>query len=1193
MGKFLITALKIFLLLALIAGTVLGAILLADHQGWPRWTVAIVLAGVFCLVVVCLFFRRFYYRRREEKFVKRVVEQDQRAIDAAPAHEKRRLTELQERWRHAIETLRASRLRDRGDPLYSLPWFMIFGESASGKSTAIARARLSSILTDAGPTRGIATTANCDWWFFEKAIILDTAGRYAVPLEDSDTTEWESFLTLLAKYRRKEPLNGLIVTLPTDYLLKGDTDALTAYGRFIRKRVDQLMRVMGARFPIYLLVTKLDLVLGMTALAELLPEPERGQALGLLNVTEGQTPDAFLRDTLIHVSRRLKEMRLLLAERAGKSSGKAALFPDEFDRLAPFIQAFVEGAFHESTYLETPFLRGVFFSSAQQSGLARTEILGELESFKNREWRLPNTMDGLFLHDFFDLILPVDRNKFKQLKEYLSWRKATFNLGLAAWLLLLLAGVGLTSFSYFKIRQSMEPVYQVCSRAPDVGKNLAGDMVTLGLLRDKIAEMEKNMGHSLWPGMGLTQGQDALTALKRHYNHWFRTAVLDPTDKSMNSRFADQNIYGQENDLSTYLKYLVWRVDTLKARESGRPMPATSAQDAPIEALALSFGGRLPEVATFFPDMYRSYAAWEEDLGLLTRERRDLQVWSTRIIETESRDLHWLTDWAATLPNLKPITLDDFWAGLGHIENAGFVSGAFTAQGKIEVENLLAQVSMAVTNPESFKQQSAAFWEWYAKRFYHEWMLFAQDFHLGMHKLLTREDWLGTGASMATLDNPYFNLINRMEIEFEALKNIDPHPGFASLPKRFGVLVHHYRAGQKKAALDEKIRSRIEKLEAGLDRLETLLSAVADFEEYMKQLDAFLPVTASVDAAFRFASQNYGKSAAGGQPSPVEEARGAVAKMRQLVGKGTKDEEPFWRLMEGPMHFLVSLATYETACGLNELWKSQVVAETSSVPEHELWITLFGDQGVVKTFVSGPASPFLRRDRQGWSAGSWIGVSFPFRSQFLKFLDQGSIRRQQIQPKYTVSISTLPTNVNLEAKSEPYLVTLTLQCASKPQQLENYNYPDSLDMVWEPLTCGEVTLEIEFREAVLRQTWTGEWGFRDFLRLFRSGSKTFTPADFPQQKSILDGLGVTEIQVNYTIRGAEPVLAIEDYPPLRVPDQATHCWDGLGGGLMSDSTLIFKTEPNTVIKKKIPPVTETSNTKSETPSASASGGDVP
>ena len=38
--------------------------------------------------------------------------------------------------------------------------------------------------------------------------------------EGRDKDEWQKFLTLLSKYRRKEPLNGLVVTVSADKLLE-------------------------------------------------------------------------------------------------------------------------------------------------------------------------------------------------------------------------------------------------------------------------------------------------------------------------------------------------------------------------------------------------------------------------------------------------------------------------------------------------------------------------------------------------------------------------------------------------------------------------------------------------------------------------------------------------------------------------------------------------------------------------------------------------------------------------------------------------------------------------------------------------------------------------------------------------------------------------------------------------------------
>ena len=163
--------------------------------------------GFFLLLVLIglgigfLFFRKIWLRRREEKFVQQVIEQDESHLKTVSGKERDDLKELQNRWKEAIEALRRSHLRKYGNPLYVLPWYLVIGESGSGKTTAITSARLSSPFAEVSRTSGISGTRNCDWWFFEQAIILDTAGRYAIPIDEGrDKEEWQKFLALLIKY---------------------------------------------------------------------------------------------------------------------------------------------------------------------------------------------------------------------------------------------------------------------------------------------------------------------------------------------------------------------------------------------------------------------------------------------------------------------------------------------------------------------------------------------------------------------------------------------------------------------------------------------------------------------------------------------------------------------------------------------------------------------------------------------------------------------------------------------------------------------------------------------------------------------------------------------------------------------------------------------------------------------------------
>jgi len=47
--------------------------------------------------------------------------------------------------------------------------------------------------------KGVGGTRNCDWWFTDKAVLIDTAGRFTTQDSDqnTDAAGWNSFLGLL------------------------------------------------------------------------------------------------------------------------------------------------------------------------------------------------------------------------------------------------------------------------------------------------------------------------------------------------------------------------------------------------------------------------------------------------------------------------------------------------------------------------------------------------------------------------------------------------------------------------------------------------------------------------------------------------------------------------------------------------------------------------------------------------------------------------------------------------------------------------------------------------------------------------------------------------------------------------------------------------------------------------------------
>src|SRR4029079_11963245 len=99
------------------------------------------------------------------------------------------------------------------DALYVLPWYVMVGPPGAGKTTALRHSGLVFPYLDpnGGGVRGVGGTRNCDWWFTNEAILLDTAGRYTPEADDHD--EWMAFLEQLLKFRAEKPLNGVIVAV--------------------------------------------------------------------------------------------------------------------------------------------------------------------------------------------------------------------------------------------------------------------------------------------------------------------------------------------------------------------------------------------------------------------------------------------------------------------------------------------------------------------------------------------------------------------------------------------------------------------------------------------------------------------------------------------------------------------------------------------------------------------------------------------------------------------------------------------------------------------------------------------------------------------------------------------------------------------------------------------------------------------
>lgn len=316
---------------------------------------------------------------------------------ARAAHE---IQVLRKRFEDALGVLRKARFRGADGErrmVSELPWYMFIGGPGSGKTTALLNAGLRFPLGDPGAgnsLQGVGGTRNCDWWFTDEAVLLDTAGRYTTQQSDrqADAAAWLGFLDLLKRFRPGQPLNGAIVTLNAADLAHWNEDELRDYAVHVRERVSELYTRLGVRVPVYLMITKSDLLAGFSEFFSEFDAAARAQVWGMTFEATEKAADPRLTVSRFEEEFMRLERRLYAAlpdrlqeERDLQRRAAIYRFPQQFRGVGPMIARFLDTAFVTGWTGEAPLLRGIYFASGTQEGSPIDRVLGTLARAFNLE----------------------------------------------------------------------------------------------------------------------------------------------------------------------------------------------------------------------------------------------------------------------------------------------------------------------------------------------------------------------------------------------------------------------------------------------------------------------------------------------------------------------------------------------------------------------------------------------------------------------------------------------------------------------------------------------------------------------------------------------------------------------------------------------------------------------------------------
>ncbi|SQB45292.1 Uncharacterized protein conserved in bacteria [Citrobacter koseri] len=269
--------------------------------------------------------------------------------------------------------LRLQRHLDSRHYLWQLPWYLVTGPAGSGKTTLLREGFPADVIYTPDASRGTDQQVYITPYVGRQAVVFDTDGMLADP-DDGNLLHRrlrEHWLGWLLQKRTRQPLNGLILTLDLPDLLTADKRRHEQLIQTLRGQLQETRQSLHARLPVYIVLTKLDLLIGFAAWFRALDRNGRDSVLGVTFTGNAHESDAWHSELDVFWQTWGQQMNRALADQMlAQSSPVARSAAFSFCRqmlgagenIARLLDALLDGE-HQDIYL-----RGVYLTSSLQRG---------------------------------------------------------------------------------------------------------------------------------------------------------------------------------------------------------------------------------------------------------------------------------------------------------------------------------------------------------------------------------------------------------------------------------------------------------------------------------------------------------------------------------------------------------------------------------------------------------------------------------------------------------------------------------------------------------------------------------------------------------------------------------------------------------------------------------------------------------
>jgi hypothetical protein len=432
-------------------------------------TVLLILIAIFLLLAGTAVFLFLVIRRsRKISFTAAKAEPEKKESSGTEFLQFTSDLELRTSFRRALRTLKTY-VTGR-DYRYRAPWYVLAGESKSGKTSLLESNGL-----DIPVNELIEKNRRLNWYCFDQGVVIDVAGDFVLRSDGTANSRgWNTILRLLQKHRPQRPLDGLVLTIPcTDLTVEGELDherrnRLEQKAICLYKKLWQAQKILGMRLPVYILVTKCDEITGFTSFCRQLPEKLRTQMFGWSNPASLETAykPELLNEAFASLHKHLSWLQFeIYAERDEiEDVDDLFLFPAAVQSMSESLGVYLDCLFKQSAYHESYLFRGLYFCGEPGvDALTDTEVLPEIiQPPEKLEALQPTALQRkpVFLTDLFRKKIFSEAMLAQPIRRIALSRNRTALTAQVLSLLIVLVGGGGLALSYNRMAQQEEEVYR-------------------------------------------------------------------------------------------------------------------------------------------------------------------------------------------------------------------------------------------------------------------------------------------------------------------------------------------------------------------------------------------------------------------------------------------------------------------------------------------------------------------------------------------------------------------------------------------------------------------------------------------------------------------------------------------------------------------------------------------------------------